>query len=88
MKRIQGNIIRDVMICVVCVFAFAAYCSSQKWLLMFRGHQEMFLFDWGYIKDILLHRPPKLVLTAEITEVAELVEARSLSLSKHGWGAC
>lgn len=54
MKRIQGNIIRDV-ICVVCVFAFAAYCSSQKWLLMFRGHQEMFLFDWGYIKDILLH---------------------------------
>ena len=52
MKRIQGNIIRDV-ICVVCVFAFAAYCSSQKWLLMFRGHQEMFLFDWGYIKDIL-----------------------------------
>ncbi|HBN01384.1 MAG TPA: hypothetical protein DD383_01945, partial [Rikenellaceae bacterium] len=22
---------------------------------MFRGQQEMFLFDWGYVKDILLH---------------------------------
>ena len=54
MKQIKGNIIRDV-ICAVCVLALAAYCSSQKWLLMFRGQQEMFLFDWGYVKDILLH---------------------------------
>lgn len=55
MKRVQGNIIRN-LICLVCVFAFGAYCcSSQKWLLMFRGQQEMFLFDWSYIKDILIH---------------------------------
>jgi len=54
MKQIKGNIIRDV-ICAVCVLALAAYCSSQKWLLMLRGQQEMFLFDWGYVKDILLH---------------------------------
>lgn len=54
MKRIQGKIIRG-LICVVCVFALGAYCVSQKWPLMFRGQQELFLFDWGYIKDILLH---------------------------------
>ncbi len=54
MKQVKGNIIRG-LICVVCVCALGAYCASQKWLLMFRGQQEMFLFDWGYIKDILLH---------------------------------
>ncbi len=54
MKQVKGEIIRN-LVCVVCVFALGAYCASQKWMLVFRGQQEMFLFDRGYIKDILLH---------------------------------
>ncbi len=64
MKRIQGKIIRG-LICAVCVSALGTYCVSQKWALMFRGQQELFLFDWGYVKDILLHPGGLAGLTAK-----------------------
>lgn len=49
---------------MVCVLALGAYCVSQKWPLMFRGQQELFLSDWGYIKDILIHPGGLAELTA------------------------
>lgn len=56
MKRVKYNNLILALVGFVCAAFFAFYfCSSQKWVLLFRGHQEMFLFDWTYIKGILLH---------------------------------
>lgn len=38
----------------VCGILFCAcFIPSQRWVLPFRGQQEMFLCDWGYISGIL-----------------------------------
>lgn len=51
MKRVKYNNLILALVGFVCAAFFAFYfCSSQKWVLLFRGHQEMFLFDWTYIK--------------------------------------
>lgn len=56
MKRVKYNNLILALVGFVCAAFFAFYfCSSQKWVLLFRGHQEMFLLDWAYVKGILLH---------------------------------
>ena len=59
MKNNQKNIVRTIALtfaCSVCAILFCiCFVSSQRWVLPFRGQQELFLYDWGYVKGILMH---------------------------------
>ncbi len=56
MKQVNYDNIIRVLVRSVCAVAFVLFfCSSQKWLLLFRGQLEMFFLDRSYIKDILFH---------------------------------
>lgn len=58
MKEVQKNTAQTIVLTsagVACAILFClCFVSSQKWILPFRGQQEMFLYDWGYIKGILM----------------------------------
>lgn len=59
MKEVQKNIVRTIALifaCSVCAIMFLiCFISSQNQVLPFRGQQEMFLYDWGYVKGLLMH---------------------------------
>lgn len=59
MKSNQKNIVRTIALtfaCSVCAILFCiCFVSSQRWVLPFRGQQELLLYDWGYVKGILMH---------------------------------
>lgn len=59
MKKVQKNTVRTIALTFavfVCAILFLiCFLSSQKWVLPFRGLQEMFLLDWEYVNGILMH---------------------------------
>ncbi len=69
MKQVQKNTVLTIILTFAGIAGAIMFClcfvSSQKWVLPFRGHIEMFLYDWGYVKEILMHPGGLTELTAK-----------------------